>query len=440
MIKPFLNLCLSILTAGSFYGAQAAGGHLIASEPAPGADALSGSYSIVVEHHDGGGAVSCAILALEDPVSQVSPEQFLVTEEKQAGAPGSQTISRTTRTVTEAYLCDAQGVPAAGPSSYVALMLQVTPNTGSPFWYDAQTQHYRWADPYRLVIELAPGESIVSGHTRYSRLAIARTSTQRRTPSTQAFAADRYSGTTHTLSFASYAPAQDGARHPLVIWLHGLGEGGTDPLIPLYGGKVSAFTGPEFQQLTGGAHVLVPQCPTFWLDDGSGRSTTTGKSTYTQDLLALIRNYISAHPDIDPDRIYVGGCSNGGYMTMALLLEAPDLFAAAFPTCQAYQDSWLTNADIQTLKNIPLWFTHSALDQICPPGQSTFPTAERLRAAGAGNLHLVKLGEISVDSHTYDPHYAWVPVLSGQCSDPATGESLFSWLAGQTRSNEKTSR
>ena len=100
-----------------------------------------------------------------------------------------------------------------------------------------------------------------------------------------------------------------------------------------------------------------------------------------------------------------------------------------------YQDSWLSDEDIQVLKNIPLWFTHSELDQICPPSQSTFPTVERLRAAGADNVHLIQLRDISVDSYRYNPHYAWIPVLNGQCSDPATGETLFSWLTSQNRSN-----
>lgn len=443
MIKPFLNLCLAILTAGSFYGHQAADGHLITAEPTPGDDALSGSYSIVVESYDWGSAVSSAILSLEQPVSEVSPEQFLVVEEKQSrenssvdifATSGDLTISRGTRTVTGAYLCDAEGTPTKEPSTYVALELQVGPNIGSPVCYHPDEQHYRWADPYRLVIELAPGKTITSGRTQYSRLAISRTSTQRHMPYVEEFTTARYSGVDHNLSYASYAPQQDGTRHPLVIWLHGLGEGGTNPLMPLWGGKVSTFVEPEFQQLTGGAHVLVPQCPTFWLDDGTGTSTSSGKSTYTQDLLSLIRYYITTHPDVDPNRIYIGGCSNGGYMTLALLLEAPQLFAAAFPTCQAYQDSWLSDEDIQILKNIPLWFTHSELDRVCPPGQSTFPTVERLRAAGANNVHLIKLRDISVDSYRYNPHYAWIPVLNGQCSDPATSESLFSWLTSQTRS------
>jgi predicted peptidase len=121
-------------------------------------------------------------------------------------------------------------------------------------------------------------------------------------------------------------------------------------------------------------------------------------------------------------------------MTLALLLEAPDFFAAAFPTCQAYQDSWLIDKDIHTLKNIPLWFTHSQLDQICPPGESTFPTVDRLQAAGAKDVRLVKLGEITdASSYRYNPHYSWVPVLNGTCTDPATGESLFSWLCAKSR-------
>lgn len=446
MIKPFFQLCLAILTAGSFYAQQAADGHLLTAEPVPGEDALSGSYSIVVESYDWGSAVSRAILSLEQPVSDVSAEQFSVIEEKQSrenssadlfANSGDVTISREKRTVLDAYLCDAEGSPTQeSSSSYVALELQVAPNTGSPVCFHSDSQHYNWSDPYHLVIELASGKTITSGHTQYARLAIARAITQRFTPDIEAFTTARYSGVDHELSYASYAPPQDGTQHPLVIWLHGLGEGGTDPQLPLFGGKVSTFIESEFQELCGGAHVLVPQCPTFWLDNGTGSTTTCGESTYTKDLMALIRYYVAAHSDVDPDRIYIGGCSNGGYMTLALLLEAPDFFAAAFPTCQAYQDSWLSDEDIQVLATIPLWFTHSQLDQVCPPSKSTFPTVERLIAAGAEQVHLIKLGDIyDTSSHRYNPHYAWVPVLNGQCTDPASGESLFSWLTSQSRAN-----
>lgn len=449
MIKQWLNLCLALLTAGTFYGQQTAIGSLITSEPTPGPDALSGSYSIVVEGYDWGAGVSKAILILDSQVAQVSPDQFQVMEEKQDrehssadmfATSGAITISRTQRTVTNAYLSDASGAAVEGPSQYITLELEVAPNVGSPMCYHSDEQHYRWAEPYQLVIDLASGSSIVSGKTEFTRLAISRTPTGVDMTLVALFQMDRFTLGQQTLSYASYSPSNDGQLHPLVVWLHGLGEGGSDPSIALLGSKVTALANREFQESMGGAYLLVPQCPTMWMDDGSGNNTRTGQSCYTDTLMALIQDFAASHPDIDPSRIYIGGCSNGGYMTMELLLKAPGYFAAAFPTCQAYQDSWLSDSDIELLKDTPIWFSHSELDQVCPPEQSTFPTYRRLVEAGGENIRISRFGMLVDQSgrrdetgspYVYNPHYVWVRVLNNQCSDPATGETLFQWLAKQ---------
>lgn len=453
MIKSWLNLCLAVLTAGTFYGHQAAQGGLISSEPQKNSGTLPGSYTMVVDSYDWGAGVSQVILTFNYKVYQVSASQFQVVEEKQARenssvdmfqSQGALTITRAPRTVTAAYLSDEQGNRVNQASRFVTLELAVQPNVGSPLCFHSDQQHYLWADPYQLAIDLVPGSSLVAGNarTQYTSLAISRTPAGKRLSQADPFTMDRFTGTQHTLSYASYAPEPDGQQHPLVIWLHGLGEGGTDPSIPLLGNQSAVFAAPEFQSLMGGAYVLLPQCPTFWLDDGSGRTTQTGESCYTADLLALIQHYLDENPGIDRSRIYIGGCSNGGYMTIDLLLHAPGLFAAAFPVCQAYQDSWLTDAQIQLLTQTPIWFVHSQLDQVCPPAQSTFPTAERLLAAGGTQVRLTRLSEVEGPSglvqddpdatYTYNPHYVWVPVFNGQISDPFSGESLFSWLAAQT--------
>ena len=40
----------------------------------------------------------------------------------------------------------------------------------------------------------------------------------------------------------------------------------TDPYITVLANKVSSLAGQEFQNTIGGANILVPQCPTFWMD------------------------------------------------------------------------------------------------------------------------------------------------------------------------------
>src|SRR5690625_3165245 len=144
------------------------------------------------------------------------------------------------------------------------------------------------------------------------------------------------------LSYDFYKPKQIDINQPLIILLHGAGEGGTDPRIALYGNKVVALASEKIQSYFDGAYVLVPQAPTMWMDSGEGEYTKTGQSKYTKALVALIKEYMDKK-SIDRDRIYLGGGSNGGYMTMNLLLENPELFTAAFPICQAYASEWVSD-------------------------------------------------------------------------------------------------
>lgn len=98
------------------------------------------------------------------------------------------------------------------------------------------------------------------------------------------------------MTYASYVP--EGAKEgetPLIIWLHGAGEGGTDPTIAIMGNKVVNLATEEIQQYFGetGAEILAPQTPTMWLDEGDGNymdpeDATAGKSYYTEALMGLI--------------------------------------------------------------------------------------------------------------------------------------------------------
>ena len=142
-----------------------------------------------------------------------------------------------------------------------------------------------------------------------------------------------------TYSYADYTPAKDDKKNALVIWLHGAGEGGTDPYIDILGNEVTSLVSKEFQSLFEGAYVLAPQSPTMWMDDGTGAYQNGDKgSMYAESLFEMIDAYVKANDDIDPNRVIIGGCSNGGYMTMEMVLKHPTYFAAAFPICEAFQD------------------------------------------------------------------------------------------------------
>lgn len=254
------------------------------------------------------------------------------------------------------------------------------------------------------------------------------------------------------LGYAAYQPKQNGTKRPLLIWLHGYGEGGTDPIIAVSGNKVVNLVSEDIQQYFGGCHVLGPQTPTMWMDDGSGQLSMSGISIYVESLKNLIDEYIAAHDDIDVNRIYIGGCSNGGFMTMKMIIAYPQMFAAAYPICEALLDDCVTESDIERIKNIPIWFTHATNDPIVDVNKFTGATYQRLIKAGAKDVHFScfpliadqtgKYFNEDGSAYEYNGHFSWVPALNNEChldydnsSVTMDGKSvtLFEWMSKHIR-------
>jgi len=80
--------------------------------------------------------------------------------------------------------------------------------------------------------------------------------------------------------------------------------------------------------------------------------------------LVFVRELIGvleASLDIDPDRVYAAGMSNGGGMTARLACEAGDLIAAAAPVAGAYN---LTRCE--PVNPVPIIAFHGTEDRIVP--------------------------------------------------------------------------
>ena len=118
------------------------------------------------------------------------------------------------------------------------------------------------------------------------------------------------------------------------------------------------------------------------MDDGSGAYTKDGTSMYENALFQLIERFLEDHPNVDKKRIYIGGCSNGGFMTMRMVLSKPSLFAAAFPVCQAFKPEWITDEQIHGIVNLPIWQVHSRDDGVVPFSVSESAN-QKLISAGA---------------------------------------------------------
>ena len=168
---------------------------------------------------------------------------------------------------------------------------------------------------------------------------------------------------------------------------------------------------------------------------------------YNEALMELIQTFVTENPEIDPRRIYVGGCSNGGYMSLKLILLYPDYFAAGFISALAYKSQYLSDAQLDRIKHVPLWFIHSEDDRTTPPDQTAVPVVERLKNLGANNLHFSYFdhvidvsGDYGGSSFHYPGHWSWIYSnvnkvfinQEGHAAERLGQEpSLMEWLAMQ---------
>ena len=397
----------------------------------------AGTYTMYVEGFDWGPGVTKIILSLDKTVDadSVSPEKFQAAVEKE-GYFGN--TSRGTRNITGAYTSDEEGNRVEGASSYITLEMSVHPDDGTsnPFFYNFMVGFNVWANPYTNTITLTDGSSLQAGDETITALDIDITAAGKIRPIAEEFVSSSFTSHDITLTYASYAPAEDGKKNPLIIWLHGAGEGGTDTDVTLLGNPVLNLAKSEIQDIFDGAYVLTPQAPTMWMDNGTGAYTQDGTSMYTETLMDLIRNYVDGNKDIDTNRIYLGGCSNGGFMTMNMILHYPEYFAAAYPICEAYTDAWISDEMLEQIKDLPIWFTHAANDPTVNPQTHTVATVERLREMGAPNLHFSYFEDVhdtsgNYEGYQYNGHWSWLYTLNNQCEED--GVTIMEWMAEQTK-------
>jgi len=413
-----------------------------AQSPEP-AGARGGGYTMVVEGFDWGAGVSKVVLAADKSVSSVNARDYTVAVTRRTDCgpiPPEQAAGE--RIVVSAYVSDEKAAPRA-EGNHITLVLAVAPNwtLGSPIQYvrNDKCRGNVWIDYDLTVTDKVGGRVWDQKAGRIS-------------PPVDRF--DLTGRFTHasgkTLSYASFTPKTTRAKSPLLIWLHGGGEGGTDPTIPLLGNRATSYASDAIQDIFEGAYVLVPQCPGAWMHNAAG-VMTEGKEddVYNIALMALIREYVAAHPGIDATRIYVGGCSNGGYMSLKLMLLHPDYFAAGFISSLAYQSQYISDAQIKSIAGLPIWFVHSADDQTTVPDRTVLPVYERLRAAGARNVHLSYYdhvvditGLFGGEDYRYNGHWSWIYLHANQCRldrdlSPVRLDgrpvSVMEWLAAQSK-------
>ena len=433
----FFTLCMG-MTPFSFAFANMAQNHSSVKK------VKLGDYIAVIQGFDWGPAVSKVILSYDEELSSTNAKDFKVSVKRSSSCFTIRSEeAKGERNSVFAYISDEKGnrlakgkhitlVLSVGPDLVIASPIQYTTNPKCPGnnWVDYQMEifdtvnYMSWENEGGRILPLIDQFDLTGRYTHTDGI---------------------------TMSYASFTPVVTiTEKSPLIIWLHGGGEGGTDPTIPLIANRAANYASEEIQSIFGGAHVLVPQCPGAWMHNKKGISTRGRENDiYNQGLMALIKHYVAENPKIDQDRIYVGGCSNGGYMSLKLILLYPEFFAASFPSALAYNSVHISEKQIRSIRKVPIWFIHAKDDRTTPPDQTAVPVYKRLMEAGAENVHfsyydhVVDItGFFGGENYHYSGHWSWIYSHANLCKNDFDGRSvkiegkpvtIMEWLAAQSR-------
>jgi len=174
---------------------------------------------------------------------------------------------------------------------------------------------------------------------------------------------------------------------PLVVFLHGSGERGTDlAKVAVHGPARLVNEGKQFPFI-----LVSPQCP-------------EGAWWNPEDVMALIRE-IQKKYRVDSSRIYITGLSMGGYGTWDLIARYPGFFAAAVPVCGGGEPRLMRFAT-----ETPVWAFHGEKDNVVLPEESKSMTDALTKAGGTAKLTL----------YPEAGHDAWTETYSNQ--------EVYSWL------------
>ena len=194
-------------------------------------------------------------------------------------------------------------------------------------------------------------------------------------------------------------------RWPLMLFLHGAGERGTNLAnVTVHGPPKIVKTRPDFPFI-----LISPQCP-----DGE---------TWSNDVLLAFLDDVISHFKVDTNRIYLTGLSMGGFGTWSLATQAPERFAAVAPICGGGDTIRVLLASKErsaALKSLGVWAFHGAKDPVVALEES-----ERMVNAWK------KIGARDVKLTVYPDaqHDSWTETYNN--------EALYKWFLEHKRGASK---
>lgn len=421
--------------------------------------------TIYLSCYEYGPGVSKVIITLSCPVEKVHKEGTAIR------------TSQIDREITSIYLSNAKGDRVSSESSHITIELsQYYGLKGgcSPIYFNFSRFHNEWVTQFIVRGSLHITYNFSEINLKFERDCINNRicHDSEKFNARGTFSGDYINPSTKktekvSLMYAAYEPAnlkEDGEKNPLIIWLHGQGEGGTDVEIAIVGNQVTSLAGEKIQSYfttkngSDGSYVLAIQCPTMWMDNGDNRNHNGDlDSRYTEILKDTIDHYLTiVNTDVDLNRIYIGGCSNGGYMSMNMIIKFPQMFAASYQTCEAHafmvferdndgnyihlkdnksptavvksDKRFFTDEKIEKIKNVPIWLIASNEDDTVLPSLFSLPTYKMFLKNGLKNVwfsFFKSVNGVDLPDMKYNGHWSWIRLFNDQVTHVQDREKII---------------
>lgn len=187
---------------------------------------------------------------------------------------------------------------------------------------------------------------------------------------------------------------------PVILFLHGHSLCGTDlNRVRKYGCLDAISMGRDIDAL-----IIAPQNP---------------GGPWNPDKLMNVLNWVKNRFEMDTDRIYVIGMSQGGYGTFDLVSAYPEPFAAAMALCGGK-----SRGDVCGLNTLPFWILHGTADNAVPLSQSQI-VVDAMKKCGPTNM--LRFDKLNGYNHSQLAKVFYIP-------------ETYEWLLSHNRKVKKVNK
>lgn len=213
-----------------------------------------------------------------------------------------------------------------------------------------------------------------------------------------------------TLPYRLFVPQklEPGKQYPLVLFLHGGGERGSDNISQVIASDGAVvWVRDQLEDAGEACFVLAPQSP-------------AGEMGWQEKHLLAVSaamEEITAQYPVDENRIYLTGMSQGGGGCWRMNYMFPTRFAAVVPMCAAACVKNRTEVDQEAVGQVaeafldkPLWMFHAADDFVVTPetSRSLVRALEaRGKICGQGFFYTEYPAECGYNHGCWEPAFQW---------------------------------